>query len=662
MSSNYKQFVEDNLGEIPQFIIYAALEMGIICLLYLEAFFAFLSYEFAKFFDLQIPCLLCTRIEHVLLNKDSHFFHNESFCESHKKAVSSLAYCHFHRKISDIKTMCEGCLLSFATDRDSDTDNPKPLVGIIPKDTDGFVEDDHKILLKGTDAKVAEKGSFNRCSCCGEPLTNKSSKKIARSASMKAPNILSNAPASPRPLVTMKNDEGRNLELPFSRFSELKLKANAELELPEDVIGMTPVAGINPEQQQFKEDLKAGTVSFLPDAEDIPDDVLRTPTTKGNKFFGIPLTDATQAAGTPKWANKLAKKVQLEKDFFAEHSDLNPTNEPESETLNRLKRQIRSDRKTLVELSMELDEERSASAIAANNAMAMITRLQAEKAAVQMEALQYQRMMEEQAEYDQEAVQIMKDILVKREGEIKILEAEIETYKEKYGEMKKVGSVECEVDGEEDYQDMNSQSFSSFGEKSECGSPNGHHGEHEHTVHTTERSREIGGGTEEASFDFEGEKSYLIGMLTDLEKKIRSPLDEGTGSSSDVPDTTKKEDKDIENKAVLNREMSLFRERLRAIEADSGFLKHAAMTLQRGSEGTKLLTQIAQHLEKLRQAEKIKKRTDANVEKTENEKAEKRMDTDTEKTEKRTDTDVEQTDERTETDAEKRTDTDALSS
>lgn len=81
---------------------------------------------------------------------------------------------------------------------------------------------------------------------------------------------------------------------------------------------------------------------------------------------------------------------------------------------------------------------------------------------------------------------------------------------------------------------------------------------------------------------------------------------------------------EIENKAVLKREMSLFRERLRAIEADNGFLKHAAMTLNRGSEGTKLLSQIAQHLEKLRQAEKT----------------EKRIDTDAEKTEKRTDTDA----------------------
>ncbi|RZB86555.1 Myosin-binding protein 3 [Glycine soja] len=43
----------------------------------------------------------------------------------------------------------------------------------------------------------------------------------------------------------------------------------------------------------------------------------------------------------------------------------------------------------------ELEEESSAYAIAANQTMAMINRLQEEKAAMQMEALQYQRMMEE---------------------------------------------------------------------------------------------------------------------------------------------------------------------------------------------------------------------------------------------------------------------------
>lgn len=58
----------------------------------------------------------------------------------------------------------------------------------------------------------------------------------------------------------------------------------------------------------------------------------------------------------------------------------------------------------------------------------MITRLQQEKAAVQMQALQYQRMMEEElADYNQDALQTMSELLIKKEMDISFLEAEMET-------------------------------------------------------------------------------------------------------------------------------------------------------------------------------------------------------------------------------------------
>lgn len=47
------------------------------------------------------------------------------------------------------------------------------------------------------------------------------------------------------------------------------------------------------------------------------------------------------------------------------------------------------------------------------------------------------------------------------------------------------------------------------------------------------------------------------------------------------------------------KEVNLMREKLAAIEAESGFLKQTAMTLEKGDEGTKILTEIAQHLRKL---------------------------------------------------------------
>jgi hypothetical protein len=100
-------------------------------------------------------------------------------------------------------------------------------------------------------------------------------------------------------------------------------------------------------------------------------------------------------------------------------------------TVERLTSVLRSERKALNALYTELEEERSASAVAANQTMAMITRLQEEKAAVQMEALQYQRMMEEQTEYDQEAVQILNDLMVKREKEKHELEKELDLYRKR---------------------------------------------------------------------------------------------------------------------------------------------------------------------------------------------------------------------------------------
>ncbi|XP_072972083.1 myosin-binding protein 3-like isoform X1 [Typha angustifolia] len=100
-------------------------------------------------------------------------------------------------------------------------------------------------------------------------------------------------------------------------------------------------------------------------------------------------------------------------------------------TIDQLKSALKSERKALSALYAELEEERSAAAIAANQTMAMITRLQEEKAAMQMEALQYQRMMDEQSEYDQEALHLMNELMVKREKEKQVLEKELDAYRQK---------------------------------------------------------------------------------------------------------------------------------------------------------------------------------------------------------------------------------------
>merc|ERR1712137_613453 len=105
--------------------------------------------------------------------------------------------------------------------------------------------------------------------------------------------------------------------------------------------------------------------------------------------------------------------------------------------------------------------------------MAMITRLQAEKARLQMEALQYQRVMEEQFEYDQEALQEANELLMKRDDDVRALQEEIEAYRERFGALREEDE-RCQV--------------------SEGGdSPDGV-------------------GTEAALKDFKEEKTYILGM------------------------------------------------------------------------------------------------------------------------------------------------------
>lgn len=100
--------------------------------------------------------------------------------------------------------------------------------------------------------------------------------------------------------------------------------------------------------------------------------------------------------------------------------------------VDQLKRQIEHDHKCLNSLYKELEEERNAASIAAEEAMAMITRLQEEKAALRMEALHYLRMMEEQAAYDTQALERANDLLAERERELQDLEYELEAYRNNY--------------------------------------------------------------------------------------------------------------------------------------------------------------------------------------------------------------------------------------
>ncbi|KAK2649151.1 hypothetical protein Ddye_016640 [Dipteronia dyeriana] len=91
-------------------------------------------------------------------------------------------------------------------------------------------------------------------------------------------------------------------------------------------------------------------------------------------------------------------------------------------------------------LHSELEKERAAAATAADEAMAMILRLQEDKALIEMEARQYHCMIEENFAYQEEEMNILKEILVRRERENHFLEKEVEAYRQ----MKGLGNVQSD--------------------------------------------------------------------------------------------------------------------------------------------------------------------------------------------------------------------------
>ncbi|KAJ6338924.1 hypothetical protein OIU76_008396 [Salix suchowensis] len=89
---------------------------------------------------------------------------------------------------------------------------------------------------------------------------------------------------------------------------------------------------------------------------------------------------------------------------------------------------LEEEKTALAALYQELEKERAAAASAADEAMAMIMRLQEDKASIAMEARQYQRMIEEKFAYDDEEMDILKEIVVRRELENHFLEKKLEAY------------------------------------------------------------------------------------------------------------------------------------------------------------------------------------------------------------------------------------------
>ncbi|KAF7119371.1 hypothetical protein RHSIM_Rhsim13G0032000 [Rhododendron simsii] len=140
-----------------------AFEWLLIFLLFLDAALSYLLTKLARYCELQTPCLLCSRLDHVFGNEKPGFYRS-LLCSNHRMEISSLVSCHVHGKLADARRMCEECLMSFAIRTKTTPESYRLLVGKLG------VNLDHCGFQNSFLPKNIIPGSLSTwtCSCCSK--------------------------------------------------------------------------------------------------------------------------------------------------------------------------------------------------------------------------------------------------------------------------------------------------------------------------------------------------------------------------------------------------------------------------------------------------------------------------------------------------------------
>ncbi|XP_047181620.1 myosin-binding protein 2-like [Vigna umbellata] len=276
-------------------------------------------------------------------------------------------------------------------------------------------------------------------------------------------------------------------------------------------------------------------------------------------------------------------------------------------TIEKLKSALKAERKALNSLYDELEEERSASAVAANQTMAMINRLQEEKAAMRMEALQYERMMEERCEYDQEALQLLNELLIKREKEKVELEKELEIYRKKVHEYE-VRETMIVPTRESNIRSITSPPCSNARDSDQHELPidKSRYTSQENVVYSHQeefRSQSTYEDgviyLEESLENLEEERLLILEHLNMLQKKLVILNYEEEYFDGIKSEHICEENANANEGGSCSGEIPSFQ----ALEADKGFLKHCIIFLRKGDKDLDLIQEILQHLRDHRNVE-----------------------------------------------------------
>ncbi|XP_040257112.1 myosin-binding protein 3 [Aegilops tauschii subsp. strangulata] len=596
----------------------AICELCVIILLHVAATTSYVATRLAHISRLRAPCTMCSRLDQALHGKA--WFSADLVCAAHRSEISSLAYCKSHNNLAHSADLCKRCHAACTLA--------------------GFVDEVN-----------SRSGSRSRqlCSCCLEPFKKACiAHKLYETADVKGPshNVHGLDEIKQRSQVVVI--EKINPAMPPKFVPEQVSTDHSKVK-----VGIEEVRELDASPGTYEQSTKDNGASSnaglaakpAPNASSLPSRIFvdRNNSIK-NTFVGrvnLPsprpseiisardnnsttqqevkalLTQMSSVRGLDySWtegvsstdtmiqndeSNGTSRRPYLERNYSVlESSDANlGICEAEGEiSLESLKRQIEINKKSMLVLYKELEEERSASAIAASQAMAMINRLHEEKAAMQMEALQYLRMMEEQADHDHEAIQNLHDLLTEREKALLDMDAELDSCRRLLQhDQFNGGNFDDTVDNTPGY-DKN-VSFD--------------------VLNASDFMTSTMSG-------FEEEKAYILESLGRLEEKLRistyklasddakniqeTLLGDHIGDeSTSFQQSIEQKDKDecscspFDNEKIsglnnLQDEISLLDTRLRALEDDHEFLKRVLSSLK--GDGLQCVRDIMSHLHELR--------------------------------------------------------------
>ncbi|KQK23483.2 hypothetical protein BRADI_1g74135v3 [Brachypodium distachyon] len=253
------------------------------------------------------------------------------------------------------------------------------------------------------------------------------------------------------------------------------------------------------------------------------------------------------------------------------------------------------------EISLELSKKKL-SVLYKDEAMAMINRLQQDKAAMHMEAMQYLRMMEEQADHDQEAIEKLNDLLTEREKEILDLEAELDNYQIKYSDESFDVRKFDATDGDAKILESLSRLEETLGMPSTNRFDMG--GTNDNLQNGTLRDHPTGDGQYVENSELESQCSQLLGEHLNDEPVTSVPSQrnvENQSSESEKDfDSSRLDDDQISSITSIRQEISLLNSRFKALEADQKFLKQILGSLKCSSDGLQYMQEITSHLRQLR--------------------------------------------------------------